>query len=193
MYLIIFIVALAASLLYYFSYRRNLPISEQTVTQSAVVNPTTTPQSISADEYWKVTKTYHNSKYQYSFAYSSREDLIEETPEKIVFGDAQLGVGFISVVVELTHFLNPDEWLNQKNDEFRKRFESGGGVLASQFLEKRIKIDGYDALITHQGDTVEQFPGEKETVFVKNHYLYIIYTSYISEPERLWSSFKFEK
>lgn len=196
-FIIILIFALVALLYYFFvghfSYYAGQQVLEQIAPTSAPPNFTPAPTQISGADFWRNVKTYYNKKYSYSLEYNALDDIFDETPENACFGDAKIQFGSICVRIVPTSFLNPDEWLKQKNSDFQKRFEKEGGILIQQFLEKRIKIAGYDAIVTYHGSSIEQFPNEKETVFVKDRNIYVISTPYTPEPERLWNSFRFDK
>jgi len=76
------------------------------------------------------------------------------------------------------------EWIekeNEKNKNLHQRV----------IIEKRIKIDGYDAIVTN---IVSDFEGpdkhQKEVVFIKDGILFEINTRAI-DHEKVWNSFKF--
>lgn len=96
--------------------------------------------------------------------------------------------GILSVsVIENAGFLNADEWVRSES----KKFEHQRLV-----VEKRIIIDGYDAVVTYVKSDYERedaYKYEKTAVFIKDGNLFEIWTRFTesSNHERVWSNFKF--
>lgn len=96
--------------------------------------------------------------------------------------------GILSVsVFENTDFLNVDEWARNES----KKFEHQRLV-----VEKRIIIDGYDAIVTYVKSDYERedaYRYEKTAVFIKDGNLFEIWTRFTesSNHEKVWGNFKF--
>lgn len=150
----------------------------------------------------KVTwNAYNDKKSGFKLEYPSQSDVSTIYKEKMVTSRSgkeyyiidggvsfsKGGKGFISVMVfENTKYLSLDSWLKDEN----KKFEGQHSV-----IEKRISIGGQDAIVTYPvGDNPpnEEYKSDKKTAFFKNGNLYVIYTS-ITDHERVWNSFKFNK
>ncbi|MFH1255385.1 MAG: hypothetical protein V1667_02875 [bacterium] len=111
------------------------------------------------------------------------------TNEGIVFfpADSIDGPGGISIkIFENSGFQSTDEWLESQKSEY-----------GTSVVEKKIYIDGNEAIITHQagmqdGKIFEEFKQQKTTVFIKDDKLFVINANmgdYINE--KFWNSFKF--
>lgn len=97
------------------------------------------------------------------------------------------GVMAVSVF-ENVKFSNTDEWLKKESNKFKSH---------RPVIEKRIIIDGYDAIITYVQSDYERkdaYKHEKITVFLKNDNLFKIWTRFndISDHEKVWDSFRFD-
>ncbi|MBI3671472.1 hypothetical protein HY249_01605 [Candidatus Azambacteria bacterium] len=125
---------------------------------------------------FKDVKIYQNKKYGYYFSYPKNWALTDSDPSDVYFGEQMSPV---IIRVENTDFKTAYEWYLKNKSHLR--------------LEKIIKIGGYEAVVTHNNDSggVEEFPEEKSAVFVKDDYLFKLYTSYI-DHEKIWENFKFE-
>ena len=136
---------------------------------------------------WSKTATYHNEKYEYSLTYPSLYlSLYTKVPEGISL-EEQDYYGRVSINIKPTKYTTPDEELNAENRQMKK--EGHGGFIV---LEKKIKISGYDAVVTYPGDEVETFPYEKTVFLIKDHNLFKIGTRGI-DHERIWKNFQFDK
>ncbi len=75
--------------------------------------------------------------------------------------------------------------------------ESETNEYMSRVVEKKINIDGNEAIVTHQagmldGKISQEYKQPKTTVFTKGSKLFIITTSMDDrENEKVWNSFKF--
>lgn len=146
-------------------------------------------------------RQYINKKYNFSFLYAAAEDILEKTPERVVFGDAEGGMGEILVSVEPTTFSDPYEKILQINKDSddraikENRIENAENFsITRQIREKNISIDGYPAIVTY---VVSVWPGDGEAYpgrtvfFIKDKHLFTISTR--NEDDHLWNSFKFDK
>lgn len=146
---------------------------------------------------------YYDENYRFSLDYPSNLDINLINNEKINLADSLGGENFIINggvsfyqkdgywIIVINIFDNSDissfeKWIekeNKKNENLHQQV----------VIEKRIKIDGYDAIVTH---IVSDFEGpdkhEKKIVFIKNGILFEINTRYI-DHEKVWNSFKFVK
>ncbi len=144
---------------------------------------------------WSKTAMYINKKYGYIVTYPSSTLFVDaQTPEKVYLTDRINGVvalSRIAIIVESTTYSSPDEWLKVENER-RHHSMAYHGFYVDDVVEKRIKISGYDAMVTYPRDEAESFPDEKTVLFIKDHNLFRISTGSI-DHERIWNSFKFEK
>lgn len=119
--------------------------------------------------------------------------VVMDTPEKVYLADdAEFLLNRVFIGVEPTTHVSPDEWFVSSNEEVRRQQEARGDTHIASVLERRIKIDDYDAVVTYPRDEVESFPEEKLTVLIKNGMLFRIATAYI-DHEKIWNSFRFEE
>jgi hypothetical protein len=105
--------------------------------------------------------------------------------------DPNAGHGDFSVSVSSTTYTDPFKWLINQDKIY------GSSIGLTSIIEKHITIDGVEAIVTYQKDTVESFPNEKNTVFIKDGKVYEIRTrdgedgGTFENEERVWQSFKF--
>jgi len=154
----------------------------------------------------RIWNTYTDDRYKYFLEFPSGLNVFSVYERKIEvaesigggsfirsggvsFSDPELGdYGITSVgVFENTNFLNVDEWLKEEN----KRFKNQRTV-----VEKRITIEGHDAIVTYVQSDYERedaYKHEKTTVFIKDGNLFEIWTRFAdtSNHEKIWGSFKF--
>lgn len=152
----------------------------------------------------EVWNSYSDERYGFSLDYPSDLNMNQINNEKVKLADS-LGGGYLIInggasfyqkdgygIILINIFDNSkiaslDEWLVIEN----KKVEHQVNV-----LEKRIKIDGYDAIVTYAKSVYdgqeESFKREKKTVFIKDGILFEINTRGI-DHERVWNSFKFKK
>lgn len=146
-------------------------------------------------------KQYINKKYRFSLTYPASLDIIEETPQGVIFREDKSGPWDIEVDVEPTTFSDPHEKVLQINKDFNdkeikehKVSSAENFLITRRILEKQISIGGYPAIITYE---VSVWPGdgeaypERTVFFIKDKYLFTI--SSREEENNLWNSFKFEK
>ncbi|MFH1254886.1 MAG: hypothetical protein V1667_00195 [bacterium] len=105
----------------------------------------------------------------------------------VTFASADIPLSVISIeIFDNSEFKTTDEWL--KNENIRE---------LNRIIEKKINIDGNEAIITHQismlnGKIFEEFKNPKTTVFIKDNTLFVITTSMDdNDSEKVWNSFKF--
>ena len=163
-------------------------VAEQNPAADLFRNPQQSSE-LSVQDEWTKTATYHNEKYGYTVVYPSLYLSAQTTiPEKVYFIDSQSGSGRMFIEVKPTIYSTADQELDAKNSTFH----------SNDFLERRIRISGYDAIVTYPvskadafPDQVETFPNEKTVLFIKDRNLFRMSTSYI-DHERIWNSFRFE-
>ncbi|MFH1565510.1 MAG: hypothetical protein ABIC82_06800 [bacterium] len=160
--------------------------------------------------------TYYDERYKYSLDFPSGlnvstiyETMVElsenlgggflTTNGGVSFSPTNLPLSVIAVgVFENNKFLSPDEWLENKNSKELNNTVKNEFVSKS-VIEKKISIDGNEAIVTHQvsmldGKIFEEFKNAKTTVLIKDNNLFTIYTVMEdSENEKVWNSFKFKK
>ena len=170
---------------------------------SKIQNPVSTgmpSQPIFISQYGEKMRPYTLQKYGLSFVYPAGLDITEETPERVVFGDAAGGPWSLEVTVEPTTFSEPHERVAQINKESTDKElvdakKMGGGEnyqIIRQIVEKQISIDGIPALVTYG---VSVWPGngeaypERTVFFIKDNHLFTIHSRY--SVEHIWESFKF--
>ena len=172
--LIVVCLAIIASAYLMYSHRIAPPISNQ--------NPPVSGQNDSTK-----TAIYRNEKYGYALEYPSSLYVNDRVPDKVYFTEESL-YGIIAVEVASTTYMNADDELKAKNEKYNSH----------DFLEKRIKIAGYDAIVTYPvsmvdefPDQAESFPHEKTVLLIKDGLLFRIATRG-TDHERVWNSFRFE-
>ena len=148
---------------------------------------------------WNSTKVFHNEKYGYSLMYPPTYLMPQfESPDQVFFKDLDLDVGGrLAVVIRPTEYKSAEEFIKVENEKVQKadreRGIGGGGGLV---VEKRIKIAGYDALVTYFTEQLAKSSSEekqnKTTFFVKDGLLFQISTNAIKH-ELIWDSFKFDQ
>ncbi|MFH1187762.1 MAG: hypothetical protein V1688_02770 [bacterium] len=151
--------------------------------------------------------TYYDERYKYSLdfpsglnvdaIYENRVELPEDSGGGYLITNGGVNFSYpadgpwamIVNVFENSKYKSLDEWLESKQGEYE-----------INVVEKRINIDGNEAMVTHlasvsDGKISEEFKNEKETVFIKDHNLFIIYTrsTRTEDYEKVWNSFKFNK
>lgn len=144
--------------------------------------------------------TYFDDRYKYSLKFPTLLNVFPIHEQSVVgteglsregvsFGDPALDDYWVMSVsvLENTSFLNVDEWLQKEGKKFKHQ---------RPIVEKRITLDGYDAIVTHMQSDYELdevTKNEKNTVFIKNGNLFEIRTRFsdYANHERVWGSFKF--
>lgn len=174
--------------------------SQQHVQSVSGVYPTHTPFTTSIpvvlprpsnwiETEWSKTAVYHNEKYGYSLTYPSLYlSVYTKVPERISL-EEQDYYGRVSINIKPTNYMMPDEELNAENAQMKKEDMGFNGHIV---LEKKIKISGYDAIVTYQANKIESFPYEKTVFLIKDHNLFKIGTRGI-DHERIWKNFQFDK
>ena len=138
---------------------------------------------------WSKTATYHNEKYGYSLTYPSLYlSLYTKVPEGMSLLEEDF-YGRVSINIKSTKYTTPDEELNAENVQMKKEDKGFNGHIV---LEKKIKVSGYDAIVTYQANKIESFPYEKTVFLIKDRNLFRIGTRGI-DHERIWKNFQFDK
>jgi hypothetical protein len=150
--------------------------------------------------------SYNNDIYNFSLDYPSGLDIKEEKNilgesqntlgYSIDFRDPDDGYSFMRLnIFEKTDYSSLNDWLGSENRNLSDRYK--GDVLGvKQVVEKDIKIDGFDAIVTfsHSNDEADEISKhERKTVFIKDGNLYVLSTRFIndSDHEKVWNSFHF--
>jgi len=147
---------------------------------------------------WSSTQVFHNEKYGYSLVYPSTYLVPQsESPEQVFFMDSDIeGPGRLAIVIRPTGYKSADEFIKAGNEKAQKDAREKGMEGGGFVIEKRIKIAGYDALVTYYIEQIENSSsGEKiskSTFFVRDGFLFEIGTTAIKH-ELVWSNFKFDK
>ena len=124
--------------------------------------------------------------------YPSSHLLIDEqSPERVYLTEGKDQPARVFIGVEPTTYSSPEQWLRTKNEERRRVKEDRGDIYTDDVLEKRIRISGYDAIVTYPRSATESFPDEKLTLFIKDGNIFRIGTAYTNH-ERIWNSFWFD-
>lgn len=156
----------------------------------------------------KEWNTYYDERYQYKIDFPAglnATNIYEHT--RTVELSKDLGGGFLTLttnggitfspvdlplsviameIFENSKFKSLAEWLESEKNEY-----------VSMIVEKKINIDGNEAIITHQAGMrdekiYEEYKNPKTTVFIKNNMLFIITTNMDdNDSEKVWNSFKF--
>lgn len=146
--------------------------------------------------------TYYDERYKYRIDFPSGfsvltiyehtlTDGVPTTNGGIVFSPADSidAPGGISVeIFENSEFRSPDEWLENHNPKSED---------VSMVVEKKINIDGNEAIVTYpvsmvDGKILEEFKRDKTTLFIKDNNLFIIRIGMDDcEREKVLNSFKF--
>ena len=128
---------------------------------------------------WKRTSIFSNKEHSYRVEYPAVLALNpDSTLDSISFDDQSHRSSFNVSVINATSFSSLDAFL--------KEFAPTG-----MRLEKRIKIDGYDAIITSNSSDRDEKKDILFATFIKDKNLFGIRTQCI-DHERIWKSFKFE-
>ncbi|MFH1187405.1 MAG: hypothetical protein V1688_00925 [bacterium] len=144
--------------------------------------------------------TYYDEKYKYSLDFPPGLNVVYENTVELPWNlggslTADRGVTFSATdgllvmtvwVFENSKFHSLDEWLESQKSEY--------GI---SVVEKKINIDGNEAIVTHQAEILDGKISEedrlgKTTVFIKDNNLFIISTE-MHDCEKVWNSFKFDK
>jgi len=184
----------------YFKITHETPLQPQKKVQQPVTKNTKQQEFIPYSEReWLIYKDNH---FHYVIKYPSGLGILPtpistSTPsieqERLIenggvsFTSFGLGVMGVKVYTN-TNFTSVEDWLVFKNNKIK--------LIQAQVLEKRIRIDGYEALVTYPKGALppyEEFPYAKRTVFIKGDVLFEIWTNFKDENEhqRVWDSFKF--
>ncbi|MFH1565060.1 MAG: hypothetical protein ABIC82_04400 [bacterium] len=162
----------------------------------------------------KEWNTYYDERYKYSInfpaelnadtIYENTVELSEDSGGGVLTTNGGVNFSYpadgpwaiIVNVFENSEFRSLDEWLgNESGKELNSVVDDNFNE--DRVVEKRINIDGNEAVVTHHasmlhGKIFEEFKNEKETAFIKDNKLFIIHTR-IDDHEKVWNSFKFDK
>lgn len=193
---ILFTICLIVASLLFFIFLKNIEQYNQS-------GPDYTTHNLNAEYNLFVDK-----KYQYQFAYPKNlnsnitNNPNIKTPEiesgndiainrAVSFMQDNGGPWAISLFIyKNTRLKSIDEWFAEQN-EFYKETSAGNVEVV---IEKRIKIDGADALVTYLNSKEELMPYnyEKTTIFIKDEVLFELSTRSV-DHQKIWDSFKFIK
>ncbi len=185
--LIVICFAISVSVFILYNQRDAQPISNLNLDPFG--NPWPVPSSPRKDE-WMKTAIYRNEKYHYSIIYPAHLSVYEfhGAKEDVYFED-ETSVGVMSIQIMPAKYMTVDDELAAENSTLLH--EKDNAVGKYRVMERKIKISGYDAIITYPADKIESFPYEKTALMIKDQLLFRIYTAGI-DHERVWNSFKFE-
>ncbi|MFH1564746.1 MAG: hypothetical protein ABIC82_02760 [bacterium] len=152
----------------------------------------------------KEWNTYYDERYKYIIDFPSGLN-VTTTHEDTVELSEYLGGGFLTTnggvsffpsdfpgimgakIFEDSKFRSPDEW-----------FKNGNSKEINRIVEKKISIDGNEAIVTYpvsmlDGKILEEYKYEKITAFIKDGILFLIWTKFRNDGdnEKAWNSFKF--
>lgn len=154
-------------------------------------------------------ETYKNEKYHFSVQYPSslsfEQDISEVLGESDVnikepnfiinFNDKDSGFNFIKVsVFEDIKFASLEDWLKTDNQLLTKNTDTS--FVIERVLEKTIKIDNVDAIVTfvhsnNESDEISKH--DRKVAFIKNGNLFVLSTRFAEDAshEKVWESFSF--
>lgn len=120
-----------------------------------------------------------NYKLTYSKSLGGGEHIIDRL---ISFYDKETDTGIMSISINKTDVTSLGGWLDERNDFFKP-------LNKTLILNKKIKLDGVDAIIVNEKDKIEEYP-YNTIVFLKDSYLFEVNIG-VKNIEEVWESFYF--
>ena len=131
---------------------------------------------------------YKNDEYQ--FEYPSNLILEENSLYGFITFRQDWGYWQIYIHTEEEAPSSVEWWINNFNKEEKKEFEINEGIFSQKVISEKIIIDDVEAIVTHIESEYEEFPYEKEILFIKNDKLYRFNIRGLDD-KKILDSFKF--
>ncbi len=142
---------------------------------------TQSPSDYKTESVSSTTKRFVDLKYKYQFDIPSNFGYVVH--DRAI----NLGLPFEGPGPRISLYVIPAPIMKATGDGSD---ESQSYFSETEVFEKKIKIDGISAVVTHTRGRAEEFPYYKNTRFVTEDYFFDINTQYL-DNEAFWKSFRF--